>query len=81
MNTRAITAHIPNELAEQLVKISARIDRPKGWVVKQALTTWVELEEKRHQLTMESLTDVEANRIVEHESIKIWAANLDKTVD
>jgi predicted transcriptional regulator len=49
--------------------------------VKQALTTWVELEEKRHQLTMESLTDVEANRIVEHESIKIWAANLDKTVD
>ena len=72
MNTRAITAHIPNELAEQLDKISARIDRPKGWV---------ELEEKRHQLTMESLTDVEANRIVEHESIKIWAANLDKTVD
>ena len=50
MNTRAITAHIPNELAEQLDKISARIDRPKGWVVKQALTTWVELEEKRHQL-------------------------------
>ncbi len=81
MNTRAITAHIPNELAEQLDKISARIDRPKGWVVKQALTTWVELEEKRHQLTMESLADVEANRIVEHESIKIWAANLDKTVD
>ena len=81
MNTRAITAHIPNELAEQLDKISARIDRTKGWVVKQALTIWVELEEKRHQLTMESLTDVEANRIVEHESIKIWAANLDKTVD
>lgn len=81
MNTRAITAHIPRELAEQLDKISDRIDRPKGWVIKQALTSWVELEEKRHQLTLEGLVDVKENRLVEHQSIKEWTANLDKAIE
>lgn len=81
MNTRAITAHIPRELAEQLDKISDRIDRPKGWVIKQALTAWVELEEKRHRLTLEGLEDVKENRLVEHQSIKEWAANFDKTIE
>lgn len=81
MSTRAITAHVPEELAEQLDKISARMDRPKGWVIKQALTSWVALEEKRQQLTLDGLTDVKENYLVEHQSIKDWADSLDKTID
>lgn len=81
MSTRAITAHVPEELAEQLDKISARMDRPKGWVIKQALTSWVALEEKRQQLTLDGLTDVKENHLVEHQSIKDWADGLDKTID
>ncbi|GKS68578.1 predicted transcriptional regulator [Nitrosomonas sp. PY1] len=81
MNTRAVTAHIPIELAEALDKIAMRIDRPKGWIIKQALTVWVELEEERRRLTLEGLADVEANRVVEHATLKTWVANLDKPVD
>ena len=60
MNTGVVTAHIPNELAEQIDQLSARLDRPKGWIVKQALTSWVALEVKRHQLTLEGMADVDA---------------------
>jgi len=81
MSTRAVTAHIPIELAEELDKIALRIDRPKGWIIKQALTVWVELEEERYRLTLEGLADVEANRVVEHTTLKTWVANLDKPVD
>lgn len=81
MSTRAITAHIPIELAEELDKIAVRIDRPKGWIIKQALTVWVELEVERHRLTLEGLADVEANRVVEHATLKTWAANLVKPGD
>lgn len=35
MSTRVVTAHIPRELAEQIDKLAARLDRPKGWIVKQ----------------------------------------------
>ena len=37
MTTRVVTAHIPNALAEKLDLYAARHDRPKGWVVTQAL--------------------------------------------
>lgn len=78
MNTRVVTAHIPSKLAEQIDQLAERLDRPKGWIVKQALMSWVELEAKRHQLTLEGLADVDAGRLVEHAAIDTWAKNLDQ---
>lgn len=78
MNTRVVTAHIPSELAEQIDQLAERLDRPKGWIVKQALMSWVELEAKRHQLTLEGLADVDAGRLVEHAAIDAWAKKLDQ---
>lgn len=46
---------------------------------KQVLISWVELEAKRHQLTLERLVDVDAGRFVDHASIDAWAKNLDKS--
>lgn len=80
MSTRVVTAHIPSELAEQIDQLAERMDRPKGWIVKQALMSWVELEAKRHQLTLEGLADVDAGHLVDHASIDAWAKNLDKSV-
>lgn len=78
MSNRVVTAHIPIDLAEQVDLLAARLDRPKGWIVRQALTSWVELEAKRHQLTLEGLADVDANRVVEHSSVVAWAKDLDQ---
>jgi predicted transcriptional regulator len=79
MSTRVVTAHIPSELAEQIDQLAERLDRPKGWIVKQALMSWVELEAKRHQLILEGLADVDAGRLVDHAAIDAWAKNLDKS--
>ncbi|MEO8991553.1 MAG: ribbon-helix-helix domain-containing protein [Nitrosospira sp.] len=77
MNTRVVTAHIPVALAEQIDQFAERLDRPKGWIVKQALTSWVALEAKRHELTLEALADVDANRVVDHAAINAWAKSLE----
>lgn len=79
MSTRVVTAHIPSELAEQIDQLAVRLDRPKGWIVKQALTSWVALEAKREQLTREGLADVDAGRVVDHASISDWAKSLDES--
>lgn len=76
MSNRVVTAHIPAELAEQVDLFAARLDRPKGWIVRQALASWVELETKRYQLTLEGLADVEAGRVVDHATITDWAKSL-----
>ncbi|WP_350116362.1 hypothetical protein [Nitrosomonas sp.] len=40
----------------------------------------VELEAKRHQLTLEGLVDVDTSRLVDHASIDTWAKNLEKSL-
>jgi predicted transcriptional regulator len=76
MDTRVFTAHVPIALAEKVDELAAAIDRPKGWVVKQALAEWVEREEERHRLTLEALADVESGRVVDHDEVKAWADSL-----
>ena len=73
METRVVTAHLPTELAEKLDGLSERLDRPKGWIVNEAIASFIALEEKRRRLTLEALEDVDAGRTVEHAEIAAWA--------
>jgi len=78
MDTRVVTAHLPTDLAEKLDGLAERLDRPKGWVVKEAIASYVALEEKRHRLTLEALADVDAGRMVDHAEIEAWAKGVGK---
>jgi predicted transcriptional regulator len=78
MDTRVVTAHLPTDLADKLDGLAARLDRPKGWIVKEAIASYVALEEKRYRLTLEALADVEAGRTLDHAEVEAWAEGLDK---
>jgi predicted transcriptional regulator len=78
MDTRVVTAHLPTELAEKLDDLAERLDRPKGWVVKEAVASFVALEEKRHRLTLEALADVDRKRTLDHSEVETWAEGLGK---
>ena len=79
MDTRVVTAHLPADLAEKLDELSQRLDRPKGWIVKEAIASFISLEEKRHRLTLEALEDVHAGRTIEHAKVEAWAKGLPAT--
>jgi predicted transcriptional regulator len=79
MDTRVVTTHLPADLARKLDGLAERLDRPKGWIVKEAIASFISLEEKRHRLTLEALKDVESNRTVDHAEIEAWAEGLAKT--
>jgi len=74
--TKVLTAHIPLALAQKVDAMAARIERSRGWVMKQALAAWVDQEEERHRLTLEALHDVDAGREIDHEAVKAWADSL-----
>ena len=78
METRVVTSHLPADLADKLDGLAERLERPKGWVVKEAIASYIALEEERHRLTLEALADVKAGRTHDHASIEAWAANLGK---
>lgn len=76
MHTRVVSTHLPADLAKKLDGLAERLDRPKGWIVKEAIASFISLEEKRHQLTLEAMADVDANRTVDHTEIEAWADTL-----
>ena len=76
METKVITAHVPLSLAEKLDDLANRLERSKAWIMKQALTAWVEQEEERHRLTLEAMTDVDEDNVIDHESLQKWADSL-----
>ncbi len=75
-DTKVLTAHIPLALAEKVDAMAARLERSRGWVMKQALAAWVDQEEERHHLTLEALHDVDAGRVIDHQAVQAWADSL-----
>ncbi len=75
-NTKVLTAHMPSQLVEKVEQLAASLDRSRTWIVKQALTEWIDQEETRRKMTLEALADVDAGRMVDHEKVKAWADSL-----
>ena len=76
MKTKVLTAHVPTDLAEKVDKLAERLERPRGWIVKQALSAWIGQEEERERLTREALADVDAGRVIDHQAVQAWADSL-----
>jgi predicted transcriptional regulator len=74
--TKVLTAHVPLPLAEKIDQFAVRLDRSRGWIVKQALTAWIDQEEERSRLTREGLNDVDAGLVIDHQSVQAWAESL-----
>ncbi|CAB3911632.1 hypothetical protein LMG1864_04835 [Achromobacter ruhlandii] len=74
--TKVLTAHVPLPLAEKVDQMAARLDRSRGWIVKQALSAWIAQEEERDKLTQQALDDVDAGRIVDDQAVQAWAESL-----
>ena len=49
--TKVLTAHVPLPLAEKVDQMAERLERSRGWIMKQALSAWLDQEEERERLT------------------------------
>lgn len=74
--TKVLTAHVPLPLAEKVDLMAERLDRSRGWIVKQALSAWLDQEEERERLSREALADVDAGRVIDHQAVQAWADSL-----
>lgn len=75
--TKVLTAHVPIQMAEKVDQIASRLERSRGWIMKQALSAWIDQEEERGRLTREALADVDAGHVIEHQAVQAWADSLD----
>lgn len=76
METRVITAHVPTDLAERVDQLAKQLERSRGWIVKQALSAWVEEEAIKRRLILEAMEDIAQGDVVDHETVKAWVDSL-----
>ncbi len=76
MSTRVLTAHIPEELAEKVDRYAESMERSRAWIVKQALSNWVEWEEEKTRLSLEALEEADRIGTIPHEEMVAWAKSL-----
>jgi predicted transcriptional regulator len=76
MATKVLTTHVPLPLADKIDAMASRLERSRGWIVKQALAAWVDLEEERHRMTLEALADVDAGAVIDQARVRAWADSL-----
>ncbi|HBE2842151.1 TPA: ribbon-helix-helix protein, CopG family [Escherichia coli] len=74
--TKVITAHVPLPMADKVDQMAARLERSRGWVIKQALSAWLAQEEERNHLTLEALDDVTSGQVIDHQAVQVWADSL-----
>ncbi|MGE6178866.1 CopG family ribbon-helix-helix protein [Aeromonas salmonicida] len=74
--TKVLTAHIPLPMADKVDQMAARLERSRGWIMKQALSAWIAQEEDRDRLTQEALVDVDEGRVIDHQAVQAWADSL-----
>jgi predicted transcriptional regulator len=73
---RVVTAKLPDDLVSRMDEIADRIDRSKSWIVRQAVTEWLAEEQRRYELTLEGLKDIDEGRVISHEDVKRWAEQI-----
>ncbi|HAN1917638.1 TPA: ribbon-helix-helix protein, CopG family [Escherichia coli] len=74
--TKVITAHVPLPMADKVDQMAARLERSRGWVIKQALSAWLAQEEEHNRLTLEALYDVTSGQVIDHQAVQAWADSL-----
>ncbi|EAT5870064.1 ribbon-helix-helix protein, CopG family [Salmonella enterica] len=75
--TRVLTAHIPLQMADRVDEMAERLERSRGWIMRQALSAWLAQEDERDRLTREALAEVETGQVIDHQSVQGWAESLD----
>jgi len=74
--TKVLTAHVPLPIADKIDEIASRLERSRNWIIKQALTSWIDQEEERNRLTREALAEVDGGMVINHQDVLAWADNL-----
>jgi predicted transcriptional regulator len=68
---------VPLELADKVDAYAQKMERSRGWIVKQALADWIDWEERKLTMTLEALAEIDAGHFSEDKDVAAWIESLD----
>ena len=67
-----VSVRLQPELNDQVSAIAAALDRPKSWVIEQAVRDFVAIQEWQLAAIEEGIREADAGRVVAHEDVAAW---------
>jgi predicted transcriptional regulator len=69
---------LPPELDEEVADIAAALDRPKSWVIEQAIRDFVAVQTWHLEAIDEGIRDADAGRVAAHDDVATWVRSWGK---
>ena len=70
--TAPVSVRLDPTLNEQVSAIAEALDRPKSWVIEQAVRDFVAVQEWQLAAIDEGIKAADAGRVVAHEDVAAW---------
>ena len=70
--TAPISVRLDAGLNDQVASIAAALDRPKSWVIEQAVRDFVAIQQWQLAAIDEGINAADAGRVVAHEDVVAW---------
>jgi predicted transcriptional regulator len=67
-----VSVRLDSELNDQIAAIAVALDRPKSWIIEQAVKDFVALEAWRLAAIDEGIKAADDGRVVAHEDVVAW---------
>jgi predicted transcriptional regulator len=78
MDKRApVRVRLQPELNDQVAAIAEALDRPKSWVIEQAVADYVALHAWQLAAIDEGIRAADAGRVASHEDVVAWVTSWD----
>jgi predicted transcriptional regulator len=72
MKTQPLSIRLEPALNDQVTAIADALDRPKSWVIEQAVKDYVAIQQWQIAAIEEGIAAADAGNLVEHEDVVAW---------
>jgi predicted transcriptional regulator len=70
--TAPVSIRLETELSDQVIAIAEAMDRPKSWVIEQAVRDFVAVREWQLAAIDEGIREADAGQLIPHEDVVAW---------
>ncbi|WP_207792147.1 CopG family ribbon-helix-helix protein [Siccirubricoccus phaeus] len=76
-----VSVRLQPALHEQVGALAAALDRPKSWVIEQAVKEYVELQAWQLAAIDEGIKAADEGRVIAHEDVAAWVRSWDSPAE
>ncbi len=69
------SVRMPDQLMDKLETIAEKLDRSKGWIIKDAVSQYVERIDRKEKMlteTRQALSEIESGNVVDGDEVMAW---------